>query len=595
VFVVVLFLRRSWPFIVRVLSVILLSYILGTLLLAVIGPFGAGPVWLFFFPVITGLLLEFRYAIASLVINSLTLIFFGWLFTTHFDKWSASAMNPLESWIVIGLNFLLLNIIATISIVMVVRGLEASLIQKKMALELLEGKNTELQDANLTLTNEIYAKQRAEQNLQKSEEALKASEMKSRDLVHMLPLGHFLIDSDLTLQFLNRKAIDIFGFSSAYIGYQLERESLTIVIPEDRQKAMDTIVNALNGEDSGWTSLTALTKQGQNLPIEANVTAVYNQQRIVGVQGLIVDISDRLEKEKFKNAKDIAEKTNSAISEWVGFIAHEIRTPISAPLSYSKLGLKKLDRIQVMKAFSTCNHLLERLSTADSEAIEQLSGELSQLEKILLREMEGLAEYFNRIFNSSDRLNLLLNELLDMSKLESGQMRFEMKEANMSAIVEDAVFELEATALEKNLRLEVARPDFITQVECDSFRIGQLVRNLLSNAIKFTPESKKIAVSFEESDIMLGRREYDNKMAALKVTVADEGIGIPPDQISSVFEKFKQSRKTRKGEGTGLGLPICREIITAHGGKIWLENNKNVGGTLCHFSIPYKQRKAIKN
>jgi len=165
----------------------------------------------------------------------------------------------------------------------------------------------------------------------------------------------------------------------------------------------------------------------------------------------------------------------------------------------------------------------------------------------------------------------------------------------MSAIVEDAVFELEATALEKNLRLEVARPDFITQVECDSFRIGQLVRNLLSNAIKFTPESKKIAVSFEESDIMLGRREYDNKMAALKVTVADEGIGIPPDQISSVFEKFKQSRKTRKGEGTGLGLPICREIITAHGGKIWLENNKNVGGTLCHFSIPYKQRKAIKN
>jgi len=367
------------------------------------------------------------------------------------------------------------------------------------------------------------------------------------------------------------------------------------VIPEDRQKAMDTIVNALNGEDSGWTSLTALTKQGQNLPIEANVTAVYNQQRIVGVQGLIVDISDRLEKEKFKNAKDIAEKTNSAISEWVGFIAHEIRTPISAPLSYSKLGLKKLDRIQVMKAFSTCNHLLERLSTADSEAIEQLSGELSQLEKILLREMEGLAEYFNRIFNSSDRLNLLLNELLDMSKLESGQMRFEMKEANMSAIVEDAVFELEATALEKNLRLEVARPDFITQVECDSFRIGQLVRNLLSNAIKFTPESKKIAVSFEESDIMLGRREYDNKMAALKVTVADEGIGIPPDQISSVFEKFKQSRKTRKGEGTGLGLPICREIITAHGGKIWLENNKNVGGTLCHFSIPYKQRKAIKN
>jgi hypothetical protein len=126
VFVVVLFLRRSWPFIVRVVSVILLSYILGTLLLVVIGPFGAGPVWLFFFPVITGLLLEFRYAIASLVVNTLTLIFFGWLFSTHFDNWSASNMNPLESWIVIGLNFLLLNIIATISIVMVVRGLEVS-------------------------------------------------------------------------------------------------------------------------------------------------------------------------------------------------------------------------------------------------------------------------------------------------------------------------------------------------------------------------------------------------------------------------------------------------------------------------------------
>lgn len=116
----------------------------------------------------------------------------------------------------------------------------------------------------------------------------------------------------------------------------------------------------------------------------------------------------------------------------------------------------------------------------------------------------------------------------------------------------------------------------------DHAKIIQVMTNLISNAIKFTPEGSTITVSIEEATL----KKRKEQIPAVQVTVKDEGVGIPEDEIETVFDKFIQSSKTKKKSGgTGLGLAICREIIVHHGGKIWAENNQD-GGATFSFMIP---------
>lgn len=466
--VLVLFFCRFFPYRFRVLSVIVLSFVLGLVLLIVTGPFGAGPTWLFFFPVLTGLLLEFRYAIASLLINTLSLLVFGWLIAVGLYDWSFVDFHALESWIVISLNFLLLNAVATVAIVMVVQGLQASLLEKQAVLSSLEARNVELRESNEQLQSEIETRLAAQENLHRSEAALKASEIQ----------------------------------------------------------------------------------------------------------------------------KSIAEKANRAISEWVNFIAHEIRTPVSAPLGFARLGIGKLDRKQVDAALAPLRVAGARLKRVSGDEAGQCERQLAFLEKTILKESDTLSGYFERIQHSALRLNRLLNELLDLSKLEAGRMVFDMQPMNMRTVIADVTAELEPSLLEKQLELHVDCGDGETIIEGDGFRIAQLLQNLFTNAIKFSPQGKSITILCENSEIRCGRRLYDRLVPALKVTVADQGIGIPEDQIEMVFAKFKQSRKTRQGEGTGLGLPICREIVIAHSGRIWVESTEQAGSRF-HFELPLRQERRV--
>jgi PAS domain S-box-containing protein len=590
VWCLIVFFRRSWSYVVRVTSIIGVSYVLGLELLWVTGPFGGGPSWLYFFPVVTGLLLNIRYAVIALIINALTLLVFGWLIVTGYYVWPFAETHPMETWAVIGLNFLLLNAITTIAVAIVVRGLQSSLEEKKNVLDLLKNGNVELTAANVRLREEIVARRNAQESLQKSEAALKESEIRFQELVNMLPLAYLLIDSQLAIRFVNRKAIESFGFSEDHLNSQIGSQVLEMLVPGDRQKVMETIVQALSGNDAGWLPYTALTYQEREFPVEISVTPVFKGKEVVAVQGLMVDVSDRLEKERFKREKEIAERTNRAISDWVGFIAHEIRTPISAPLSYSRMGLKKLAPQRIVNLFSQTEQKLQQSGRWVDPIAESVAGELERLETTIMLEAEGLTRFFQRILTASERLQHLVNELLDLSKLESGQMTFEMHKIDLRAVIQEAVLELEGLLIEKQLHVEVSEDDTDPKIEGDCFRIGQIIRNLLSNAIKFTPEGGTVTITLAADEIRRGRRSYDYREPALRVTVIDEGIGIPADQLATVFEKFKQSRKTRKGEGTGLGLPICREIVAAHGGRIWVESIENRGSSF-HFSLPCIQER----
>jgi len=185
---------------------------------------------------------------------------------------------------------------------------------------------------------------------------------------------------------------------------------------------------------------------------------------------------------------------------------------------------------------------------------------------------------------------VLLNDLLDLSSLETGGIKYKMDQADIFSIVKERVSELETMLKNKNLTIDLLETAADTKLMCDSFKIGQVIQNLMSNAIKFTPEGKKITIYFEPS--VLAIPNTNNKaevVSALSAFIGDQGIGIPERELETVFDKFVQSSKTRTGAGgTGLGLSISKEIVEAHQGVIYAENNSDGGATFT-FTLPYQQ------
>ena len=229
-----------------------------------------------------------------------------------------------------------------------------------------------------------------------------------------------------------------------------------------------------------------------------------------------------------------AEAANAAKSEFLANMSHELRTPMNAIMGFAKLGKKRVSAAAVDK----------------------------------------MASYFEKIDTSSQRLLNLLNDLLDLSKLESGRVDLDMKPVDLSMLVAAVVDEFGSLLSQRSLRVEFGER---IEVECvvDCSKIMQVLRNLIGNAIKFTDEASRIEVNM--------RRQARSVL----VSISDEGIGIPPDELEKVFEKFVQSSKTKTGAGgTGLGLAICKEIIEMHGGSIWAEN-REPRGAVFHFELPF--------
>ena len=176
------------------------------------------------------------------------------------------------------------------------------------------------------------------------------------------------------------------------------------------------------------------------------------------------------------------------------------------------------------------------------------------------------------------RLSALINDLLDLSKLEAGKMEVRRKRMAVNNVIQEVIDSLNNWARSKNITLEKRIEDMLPDVEIDPDRLAQVLTNLVGNAVKFTPNDGKITLEAKLSD---GKKE-------LEVSVKDTGIGIAPEDLPKIFSKFYQcggERMISDVNGTGIGLSIAKEIVELHGGKIWVESEKGQGARFI-FTIP---------
>ena len=253
--------------------------------------------------------------------------------------------------------------------------------------------------------------------------------------------------------------------------------------------------------------------------------------------GLLVafmDVTEFREAERAtREARDAAEEASSAKTEFIANISHELRTPLQSIIGFSELGQAR-------------------------------SGDAKKL-----------GNMFGDIHAAGQRMLALVNDLLDVAKIDSTVGTFHLERVDIRGLVRDVLGEVAPLIDARQLQLDLQLGDMPLVAKVDPLRFQQVVRNVLANAIRFSPAGAGLQVQAEM-----------DAQQQIHVAVRDEGPGIPPDELDKIFEAFVQSSKTKDGSGgTGLGLAISRKILHVHGGSIRAENNAG-GGASFHITLP---------
>lgn len=355
-------------------------------------------------------------------------------------------------------------------------------------------------------------------------------------VVESMEDGVVVLDGEGCVVDVNPAAADIFGRSARGLIGQVVTELLS---------ESGSLSELLEKRDEGQAEMT-LGEGRERRVFDVRVSRLAGERRRPGGRFLVMrDISERKQAEaELQKTKEAAEAANEAKSEFMSVASHEMRTPITCIKGYTDLLAKSMKKSRD----------------------------------------ETYAEFLDTIRANADRLASLVSDLSDMARIESGRLRLQLGTVDIEDVVEEAVREVRSRTDEKDQVLTVDVPENLPAVWGDHDSLVRATANLLSNAHKFTPAGGRITVLAEAlSDEPEG--------IVVHVAVKDNGIGIRPEELERVFEKFYRSDDRRATElpGSGLGLSIASNLVEMQGGQMWLESVFREGTTV-HYIVPAAQK-----
>jgi PAS domain S-box-containing protein len=410
-----------------------------------------------------------------------------------------------------------------------------------------------------------------------AEKALLESESKYRLLMEEAPIALCNLDVQGIIQFVNRRFEE-------YTGYQREevlgRSGLTLDIfsQEAQQKMVQRLSERLAGASSVPTELDLILKDGCSKWVEMEARIIEEHGIPAGFQVAASDISarkqaqselqkahDLLEKRvmertarlddinkelmreigvrkqaeiRWQQAKEAAEVANKAKSEFLANMSHELRTPLNHMIGFTEL------------------------------VTDRAVGPLNATQE----------EYLNDVLGSSRHLLSLINDILDLSKIEAGKMVLEVSEIAFQSLLENSLVMIKEKAMNHGLKIGTRFMDIPPIIRADERKLKQILYNLLSNAVKFTPD---------KGSVLLEARSMDGH--GVQITVSDTGVGLPESDLERIFQPFEQgdNSTSRKYQGTGLGLSLTRKMVELHGGRIWAESNGLGCGSTFIITLPF--------
>ncbi|MCA1989167.1 MAG: response regulator [Desulfarculus sp.] len=522
---VVMGVRRS-TFEVKAWSVCLILYALGLGLSLFLGLVGASYLWLFAFSVVAGLLIGMTAGIVSLGLNAGTLALVAVLIRQDLLPWARLLENPLEKWVVLGASFLLINAIVTISIVLLLRGLEEALERERAVGRDLVREREQLVAVNRRMMVEVGERIEAEQARWRSEQRYHDLFDSISDLVYTQDLeGRFLS--------VNRAMVDSFGYSrEEFIG----RPGSDFMRPGSAEAFRTGYLEVLQRDGKVEGVATHLTKHGDPRLIEFRSNLVRNADGGAHISGSARDVTERHNNEKkmmaLQRQLQQAQKME-AVGTLAGGIAHDFNNILAVITGFSELALDEA-----------------RAGKASPHNIQQ-------------------------VLSAADRAKKLIQQILTFSR----KAHFEPRPLDLHQVIGEAVAIIERT-IPKMIAVEVRLGQGLGLINGDPTQIEQILLNLASNAKDAMPEGGKLVI---ETRII----RLDQELAQLDqnvppgdyalLTVSDTGQGMDQETMKHIFEPFYTTKQV--GQGTGLGLATIYGIVKRHGGFISCQSEPGQGTT----------------
>lgn len=357
----------------------------------------------------------------------------------------------------------------------------------------------------------------------------KQSEELIRTISHSSPLGIFIIQ-DEKFVYTNPQLQKLTGYHEKELLY---RDILNIVAIEDSDVVKSSMLYTLQQDSPYPCEYRILNKNGQIKWVLQTVARIHFQGR-EAILGNLMDITER----KYLERKVIEyEELNKMKTDLLATVSHELRTPLATIKGYSTMMVDYFSR-------------------------------LNQNEK---------RDYLKSIDHSTDRLAMLVDNLLDTSRMEAGLLKLEKRSTSLVKLIKTITTEAKLRANHHEILTRVDKQ--LPGMNIDAKRIRQVLDNLINNAIKYSPPDTKVTIT---------AKKCGNEVI---LSVSDHGSGIPPEELKNVFDRmYRIEQRLYSGvDGLGLGLYICRRLVEAHGGRIWVESTVGKGSTV-FFSLPLENK-----